>query len=72
MAVVNDFLADVDGSAVEIESDFDDVDGAYDASAEPARFEEQNLLFAGGGSGLGGGIVFDQGISARHRRNVQV
>ncbi len=36
-AVVDDFLADVDGRAEGLEGDADDVDGADDAGAEAAR-----------------------------------
>ncbi len=59
VAVVDDFLTDVDGRAVEIEGDFDNVDGAHDAGAKTAGFQEQNLLLAAAGGGLGRGIDID-------------
>ena len=42
--VVDDFLANVDRRAIEVERDLDHVDGAHDAGAESAGLEKVNLL----------------------------
>jgi hypothetical protein len=46
--VVNDFLADENGWAVEIQSNLDHVDCPHHTGAEPARFEQKNLLLGAG------------------------
>ena len=43
MLVVDDFMADIDGPAVYLQGPLNDIDGAHDAGAKPARFCEQNL-----------------------------
>ncbi len=44
MFVVDDFFADVNGAAVEIQGDLDHVDGAHHARAKSARLQKVNLL----------------------------
>jgi hypothetical protein len=39
VAVVDDFFAHVDGGAIKVKSDLDDIDGAHDSSAEAAWFQ---------------------------------
>src|SRR5690606_26251123 len=50
VAVVDDFMAHVDGRAVQFERALDDVDGAVDAGTEAARLGQHDL-------GVGGGDV---------------
>jgi hypothetical protein len=45
---MDDFAANIDGSPESFESDFDDVDGANDASAETTWFQQKDPLRAGG------------------------
>ncbi len=42
--VMHDLLAHIDGSAIEIQSDADDVNGANHAGAESARFQKNDFL----------------------------
>ena len=44
--VMDDFLAHIDRRAVEVQSDFDHIDGAHHAGAKTAGLEEVNLLFS--------------------------
>ena len=43
VAVVDDFLADVNRRAVEVQSDLDHVDSAHDTGAESARAQEDHF-----------------------------
>ena len=42
--VVDDFLADIDRRAVEVERNFHDIDSPDDTGAETARLEQKNLI----------------------------
>ena len=42
--VVYDFFADVDRRAVEVESDFDDIDGPDHAGTKTSRLEQEDFL----------------------------
>ena len=44
VAVMNDFLADIDRGPIKVQCDFNHVDGAHHASAEPARFQQDDLF----------------------------
>ena len=68
VAVVDDFLPDVDGRAIKIEGNFDYIDGSYHARTEAAGFEEQDLLFSTTGRGAGRRFDVKKGISGRHRK----
>jgi len=50
VAIVDDFVMDVDRGAISFESEFDDVDGANDAGAEAARAYPYQRLGAIGGA----------------------
>src|SRR5690606_5510677 len=49
VAVMDDLAAYVDGRAIGFESQFNDVDGAHDASAKAPRLEQIDDLFVGEG-----------------------
>jgi hypothetical protein len=42
--VVDNFLADIDRRAVEVESNFDHIDGPDDTGAEAPRLQQKDLL----------------------------
>ena len=52
ISVMDNFTADIDGSAEGFQSDLDDVDRAYYASAEASRLEQQDPLWGGGSLGV--------------------
>src|SRR5271166_923425 len=68
VAVVDDFLADVDGRTIEVYGNFDYIYRAHDTGAETARLEQQNLLFSTTGLGAGGRLDVKKCVSGRHRK----
>ena len=42
--VMHDFLADINRRAVQIQRDFDHIDGSHDTGAETSRLEQEYLL----------------------------
>ena len=46
MFVVDDLLANINGGAVKVESNFYDVDRAHNSRAKAAGFQEVNLLLS--------------------------
>ena len=59
VTIVHNFFANVDRSAKGIEGYIHHIDRTHHTGTETARFEEQNLLFAAAGRGVGGGIDVD-------------
>jgi len=52
IAVMDDFAADIDGSAEGFKSDLNNIDRAHYASAEASRLEQQDPLLRGGSLGV--------------------
>ncbi len=44
VTIVNDFLANVDGRAIQVQRNFHDINGPHNTRTKAPRFQQENLL----------------------------